>query len=447
MNSCKNQDTIGLGVNSQTQVNGIMVDTSTIVVNTVKEDSVVTSGLTKAPLGYFQDPIFGTTESNLAASLSLPGTTGYSLPSGTISIDSTRLVLHYVDGFYGDSVASSYKLNLYQLQEAYNVNTGYYASKVWKVNPALLGSITFKARPHDSIKITNIINGKPDSLIKVPAQIRVPIDNNFIITNFFNASSATLASNSVFQNAIKGLYLTLDKAQTTGAGGTFMLSNADSVNVYCKITNNGVIDTTTIKLPISQVAASITHTYSTTINAELGNTTTSGNVFYLQGLAGLRTKISFPNLLANLRSSLATTGEDIVLNRAELVITPAPGSYTQYRPLPKITIYKLDIAHQRVLLQDATLSDSRSLGVGSFGGFYSSKTNQYHFIITAYLQDLLLKKTSDYGTYIAPVDTLNRSSVDFTATPSIAARSVVVGSDKTSPYRIKLNIIYTKIKK
>src|SRR4051812_18182331 len=109
LNSCKNQDTIGLGVNSQTQVNGTMVDTSTIVVNTVGEDSVVTSGLTKAPLGYFQDPIFGTTESNLAASLSLPGATAYALPSGTISIDSTRLVLHYVDGFYGDSVASSYK--------------------------------------------------------------------------------------------------------------------------------------------------------------------------------------------------------------------------------------------------------------------------------------------------------------------------------------------------
>jgi hypothetical protein len=110
-------------------------------------------------------------------------------------------------------------------------------------------------------------------------------------------------------------------------------------------------------------------------------------------------------------------------------------------------MYKLDIAHQRVLLQDATPSDSRSQGVGSFGGFYSSKTNQYHFIITAYLQDLLLKKTADYGTFIAPVDTLNKSSVDYTATPSIAARSVAVGSDKTSPYKIKLNIIYTKIKR
>jgi len=447
LNSCKNQDTIGLGVNSQNQVNGIMVDTSTIIVNTIREDSVVTSGLTKAPLGYFQDPIFGTTESNLAASLSLPGATSYALPSGTISIDSTRLVLRYVDGFYGDSVASNYKLNLYQLQEAYNVNAGYYGNKIWKVNPALLGSITFKVRPHDSIKINNIIKGKPDSLIKVPSQIRVPIDNNFIITNFFNANSATLASNSVFQNAIKGLYLTLDKTLSTGAGGTIMLSNADSVNVYCKISNNGVVDTTTIKLPISQFAASITHTYSTTINAELANTTTSGNVFYLQGVAGLRTKISFPNLLANLRRDLLSIGEDIVLNRAELIITPTPGSYTQFRPLPKISLYKQDIAHQRVLLQDATPSDSRSQGVGSFGGFYSSKANQYHFIITAFLQDLLLKKTVDYGTFIAPIDTLNKSSVDYTATPSIGARTVAVGSDKTSPYKIKLNIIYTKIKR
>lgn len=447
LNSCKNQDTIGLGVNSQTQVNGIMVDTSTIVVNTVLEDSVVTSGLTKAPLGYFQDPIFGTTESSLAASLSLPGATGYSLPSGTISIDSTRLVLHYVDGFYGDSVASNYKVNVYQLDEPYGVNTGYYASKVWKVNPSLLGTTnTFKVRPHDSIKITNIIKGKPDSLIKVPTQIRVPIDNNFIITNLFHASSATLGSNSVFQNAVKGLYITLDKTGTTGSGGTIMLSNADSVNVYCKISNNGVIDTTTIKLPISQVAASIKRTYTPTIKAELDNAT-SGNVFYLQGLAGLRTKISFPNLLSNLRKGLASTGNDIVLNRAELVVTPAPGSYTQFRPLPKITMYRLDIAHQRILLQDASPSDSRSQGVGSFGGFYNSKTSQYHFIITAFLQDLLLKKTVDYGTYIAPVDTLNKSGVDYTVTPSIAARTVAVGSDNTSQYRIKLNIIYTKIKK
>jgi hypothetical protein len=448
LNSCKNQDTVGLGVNSANQINGTLVDTSTIMVNTVKDDSVITSAATKNPLAYFIDPVFGTTESNLAASLSLPGATGYTLPSGTISIDSTRLVLRYIDGFYGDSVASTYKLNVYQLAEPFNEGISYYNTKIWKPNLSnLLGSVTFKARTHDSIKISNIITGKPDTLIKVPPQLRVPIDNGFIIKNLFNASSATLASNKVFQNAVQGLYLTLDKNQTTGPGGTFMFSAGDTLAVYCRIVNNGVIDTTAIMLPITKLAASVKHTYSTSIQAELANTTTSGNVFYLQGLAGLRTKIKFPNLLTNLRNNLLKKDSDIVLNRAELVITPSPGSNIPYRPIPQITMYKLDIANQRVALEDANTSDPRSGGVLVFGGRYNAATKQYHFIITAYLQDLLLKRTFDYGAYIAPIDTTNKSSVDIAVTSQIAARTLATGTDKTSPYKIKLNIIYTRIAK
>ncbi|MDO3641996.1 MAG: DUF4270 family protein [Mucilaginibacter sp.] len=447
LSSCKNQDTIGLGVDASNQINGVLVDTSTIIVNTVKDDSLVTSGITKAPLAYFHDPVFGETESNLALSVTLPSTSGYKLPSGTISIDSARLIMKFVDGFYGDSITSAYKANLYQLKELFSENSGYYQSKQWQVNSNLLGSITFKARTHDSIQINNIIKGKPDSLIKVPAQLRIPVDKNFIIQNFFNASSSTLASNSLFQSAFKGLYLTLDKAQTVGAGGIFMLSNADTLAVFCKIANNGSIDTTTIKLPVTKVAASITHTYSTTINEELANTTTSRNMIYLQGLSGLRTKIRFPNVLANVRNDLLKRDSDIVLNRAELVITPSPGSAIPYRALPRLTMYQLDIAKQRIFVQDGSVSDPRALGAGVFGGFYSSKTNSYHFIITAYIQDLLLKKSVDYGTYIAPVDTLNKTSVEITPTPSIAARTVATGTDKSSATRIKLNIIYTKIAK
>ncbi|WP_159440774.1 DUF4270 family protein [Mucilaginibacter sp. OK098] len=450
MNSCKNQDSVGLGVNSANQINGTLVDTSTIMVNTVKDDSVITSSATKNPLAYFIDPIFGTTESNLAASLSLPGATAYTLPSGTISIDSTKLVLRYIDGFYGDSVASTYTLNVYQLKGTtpFDESVSYYNTKKWDPDLSnLLGSKTFIAHSHDSIKITNIIAGKPDTLIKVPPQLRITINNSFIIKNLFNASSATLASNKVFQNAVKGLYLTLDKNQTTGPGGTLMFSSGDTLAVYCKIVNNGVIDTATIMLPITKLAASIKHTYSTSIQAELANTTTSGNVFYLQGLAGLRTKIKFPNLLTNLRNNLLKKDSDIVLNRAELVITPSPGSNVPYRPIPQITMYKLDIANQRVTLEDANTSDPRSGGVAVFGGRYNPATKQYHFIITAYLQDLLLKRTFDYGAYIAPIDTTNKSTVDIAVTSQIAARTLATGTDKTSPYKIKLNIIYTKIVK
>ena len=56
-------------------------------------------------------------------------------------------------------------------------------------------------------------------------------------------------------------------------------------------------------------------------------------------------------------------------------------------------------------------------------------------------------KTIDYGTFIAPVDTTNTTTVDIAPTPQTAGRTIAVGTDKNSPYRIKLNIIYTKINK
>jgi hypothetical protein len=452
LNSCKNQDSIGLGVKASSQLNGTLVDTSTIISNTVLEDSVVTSGpLEKNPLGYFNDPIFGISQSDIATDLNLPGGTAFTLPTGTITIDSARLVLKYADGFYGDSLSSIYKVNVYQLNEKFSGTQTYYNTKKWSVNTSkLLGSLTFNSRTHDSVKIYNIISGAPDTLMNAAPQIRIPITTDFINTNFFNASSTTLSSNTIFNNNIKGLYITLDKTKTTGPGGIFMISTADSLAVYYRTINGATIDTSVLYLPLSKFATSITHTYTATIQTELNNTATPRGTVYLQGLAGLRAKISFPNLLANLRNNLLKKDSDIILNRAELVVTANPGSNIPYSPLPKISMYKLDIAHQRVLVEDANdpTVDPRAGGISTFGGFYNKTTKEYHFIITAYLQDLLLKKTVDYGTYLAPVDTTNTSAVDIATTPQVGARTVAVGgTSSTSPYKMKLNIIYTKILK
>jgi len=161
-------------------------------------------------------------------------------------------------------------------------------------------------------------------------------------------------------------------------------------------------------------------------------------------LAGLKAKISFPYL----KSILTTLGTRIVINKAELVITPVPGSNIPYSPQPKLTMYKYDIAHTPAELQDAaTTTDARSGGVGTFGGFYSHTFKSYHFTVTAYIQDLMDGKTVDYGTYLAAVDTTNKQSVDISPTPQTGGRTIAVGTDKNSPYRIKLNITYTKINK
>jgi len=449
LNSCKNQGTVGLGLNSSAQLNGSLIDTATVYTNTVLDDTVATTGLTKTPLGYFKDPIFGTTQSDIATDLNLPGS--YTTPTGTVVIDSARLVLQYADGFYGDSIASTYTANVYQLNERFNDGVTYYNDKTWNYNSnTLLGSLTFKARPHDTVKIYNILSGAPDTLMKAPPQIRIPISTNFVNTYLFNATSNTLASNTIFQNMVKGMYITIDKTKSTGAGGILMIKS-DTLSVYYRSINGTTIDTLQAYLPISKMAAAITHSYSTTILTELSNTASSRGTIYLEGLSGLRAKVSFPNLLVNLRNNLAKKDSDIILNRAELVLTPQPGSFVPYRPIARLTMYRLDIANQRAYVEDATTTaDVRSGGPAVFGGVYNPTTNQYIFVITAYLQDLLLNRTTDYGTYIAPIDTssVTSTAVPVLATPSVAARTVAGGgANKSSPYQIRLNIIYTKIAK
>jgi hypothetical protein len=453
LNSCKNQDAVGLGVNSGNQLNSNLIDSTTIVINTVPEDSVATyssgSPLAKNPLGYFIDPLLGTTISSIATDLNLPSQTAYTPPVGTITIDSARLVMQYTGGFYGDSITSTYTANVYQLQHVFNLDTTYFNTKNFGnySSTTPLGSVTFNARPHDSIKVYSIIAGAPDTLIKVAPQIRIPINPAFINNNLFSASSAVIGSNAVFQNNIKGLYVAINPAKSTGPGGILMFTPNDSLAVYYRAVHGSTIDTGVINLPVLHTAMSIQHNYSQAVKTELANTTTgSRSTFYLQGTGGLRAKVSFPYLLKNLRSSLLKKDSDVLINRAELVITPAPGTYIPYSPLQQITMYQLDLASQRIELQDANSADPRSQGETIFGGFYAPAQNEYHFIITAYLQDLLWGKQVNYGTYIAPVDTSSTSTaVQIQPTPQVAGRTVAVGSNLSSPYRIVLHVIYTKI--
>ncbi|WPU94971.1 DUF4270 family protein [Mucilaginibacter sabulilitoris] len=447
-NSCKRQDGIGLGIDPSNEINGSLIVDSNVVINTVAEDSVVTSALAKTPLGNFNDPDFGTTISNVALGISLPNDAAYTVPAGTVTIDSAVLVLRYADGFYGDSVATRYVANVYQLQEKANAQT-YYNTKRWQANLGnILGTKTFTARTHDSVTIVNIRDAKVDTVQKVGPQLRIPFSKKFIYDNLFNATGSQLASTLLFQNAVKGLYVSLDKAQPSDAGGIIQLAlDSSRIDVFYKAVNGATIDTASVTLPFVSHSASISHTYTTTIQASLNDKTNSQNVFYLQGLAGLRAKVSFPDLSK-------FNPDSIVLNRAELVISPQPGSGIPYAPTPKLTMYQLDIAHQRTYLQDATETDPRSQ-VGVFGGGYSKTRKEYHFLVTAYIQDLIRKKTKDYGTYIAPVDTTDVTTGSSGTTllssiaPSaqVAARTIAVGSDKNSPYHIKLNIIYTRVRK
>jgi hypothetical protein len=452
LSSCKNQDSIGLGVTNTNQLSGNLIDTATIIVNTIPEDTVITNiPGANAQLGFFKDPVFGNTEANMVLDLNLPGLAAYKAPVGTNTIDSAILVLRYArTGFYGDSLASRYKVNVYQLGERISTNASYYNTRQWKYNSStLLGTQTFFSRTHDSISLAGISTGKKNIVKRSPAQLRIPIDKNFIYNNLFLAGASQLGSNLVFKNNVNGLYVTLDKTGVTGTGGIFQMApdSAAEIDIFYRNVNGTTIDTTEITMTAnSTYATQFKHTYSPAVQTELNNTTTgSRNVIYLQGLAGLRAKISFP-YIKNLVKSL---GSNIVINRAELIITPAPGTGIPFPPLPQLSLYRYDIANTRTYIEDENPSDPRAQGIGVFGGYFSTSLQDYHFVITAYIQDLLLGKIIDYGTFIGARN-FSIGSADagaFVPTTSTSARTIAVGTDKTSPYRIKLNIIYTKLPK
>lgn len=444
LGSCKNQDTVGLPVSNE--VSGTLLVDDNIAINTIPEDTVITSALTKTPLAYFKDNIIGTTESNIATAISLPGGTAFTLPTGSLTVDSAVLIMRYADGFYGDSLSSNYKANIYQLTETPSSSTYYYNNKTWGHGTTLIGSRSFNVRPKTIIQVRDIVTGSADTLKKVPAQLRIPLTSDFIQRNLFNASTAALANNTIFQNAVKGLYITLDKNQS-GVGGAIMFNlDSSSINVYYKATTTSAVDTAVATLSLGTHAAEIKYTHTSAVTAALNNTQ-SNNVVYLQGLAGLRAKISFPNLSTLFGTTNLNT---IVLNRAELVLTPSPGSDIPFIPQPQLYMYRYNIANQRTVLPDANGSssgalDSRYFSTAIFGGGYDQTQKSYHFVITGYLQDLLRGKTIDYGTFIGPIDTASRSNTtDVLPSAQTAGRTVIVGSDKTSAYRIKLNIIYTK---
>jgi len=449
LGSCKNQNEVGLPVGDQ-QLDGTLMVYDDINVKTLAEDTANTTGLAKTPLADLNDPRLGRTQADIATGINLPGTAAYTVPAGTITTDSVILELRYADGFYGDSLSSKYKINVFQLAQS-SKPTGdlYYSNKVWNRltdNWVSTNAGPYNVRPNTKVKVTDIRAAKADTVISMDPHLRVPLQASKFTNFLFTAANVT--SNATFQNAIRGLYLTVERSQASQSGGALMFDlSTSAVKVYYRANNSGTIDTGVATLALTNYSAPIKHTYSTEVNTALAGNT-SADAFYVQGLAGLRTKVSFPNIKTMFGNVDLKT---IAINRAELVISPDPGTeFAPFIPQPQLTLYRYGITLQRQQVPDAngsstTIGDPRFFGAAVFGGNYITAKKEYHFVLTGYIQDLVSGKLTDYGTYIGAIDSTTRTTqVAIAPTIQTAGRLIATGSKKTSPYRIKLNVIYTK---
>jgi hypothetical protein len=430
LGGCQETETIGLDVDTATEIKGNLIDTITVIASTVAEDTIITNTLEQYPLGYLNDPIMGKTTANIALSLTLdpPGLTFGTSPV----LDSAILVLYYGKEFHGDST-SKFNVEVHQLKEALTESTPYYNTKPVAYSSSILGSKSLRFNLKDSVRVYELVTGKPDVQKSKAPHIRIALDPNFIKTNFLNATSTVLSSDSELNKSIKGLYLTVNKAQSTGAG----------LEIYYKSENGALIDTTLHKFPIKNNAAPVVadfkHDYTgTNIQTQLSNPNTKFDFTYVQGLGGLRTRIRFPYL-----DKLKNLG-NITINKAELVLSVV-GGMDKIKPAQRLLLYQNDIASQRQFVPDFSTNPVFSMTDYDFGGYYDSTNKRYKFVITTYIQDILKGKLKQYDTFIAPIS-LNYNRQQGPVSSGTTATSAVIGSGKAGvSYKMKLNIIYSKI--
>ncbi|UKT63801.1 DUF4270 domain-containing protein [Pedobacter mucosus] len=437
--SCKNPDGVGLDVDPGTAITGTLVNTEKIISTTVRESDISTAGLTRHPLGYMVDPVFGKTEASLAMTV-WPLNVSYDFGT-TPTLDSAILVLNLGTQFYGDTTSSKYSINVYQLT---NPIVNYKSSDIQAHNSTLLGNFNSRIFPNTPIKISDIIAGKTDTLKTVKAQIRIPLDKAFIKASILDLGTTGSSTNAKFVESFKGLYAEVSKTASTGVGGIafidFAATNSYLQLVYKHANASSGIDTTSVNFPINNssgiVAANIKHDYTgTPVKTQLDNPSTQYDVTYNQALVGVKTKISFPDLT----KFIATYGKAIV-NKAELVVNLSNGTYSYPFSAPqRLSLYRWDIAEQPANLTDYT--NYVNSNPAAFGGYFDSVNNRYVFLVTSYVQELIDGKVKDYGTFIAPT-----SATEFQTTPSAtsAARSII-GSFGNTTNKVKLNIYYTKI--
>ncbi len=434
---CQKADNIGLDIDPQDSIQGKLIVDFNVNTVTVRDDSLNTSNIGQYPLGSLNDPLLGTTESSIAMQLNLPST-GFTFGEDA-ALDSVVLIMPYGNDFYGDSTSTTFNVSIHELNEKFGQS--YASNKTWNYGSESLGTregTRFAWR--DSIRITQQVKGGPDTLVKVPPQLRIRLGDTFK-QRLKTATAANFASSSAFTNFLKGFYLKASKQNSQIGGiGFFNLGASDVTSrmdvYYSNKNSSGGRDTLTASFNLAGAAPAIKHDYTgTPVEEQLEDPSKSYSTVYVQPMGGLKTKITFPDL-----KKLKELGT-LAINKAELVVNVEDGTTNPLEPSQALTIYQTDIAGQRQVLPDQ---------FSYWGGsLYDSDKKRYIFNVSTYVQRILSGQTEQYPIYIIPANLrfISQQSQNISPIANTAERSVLSGKGTPDHSgRIKLNIYYNKLR-
>jgi hypothetical protein len=426
--SCENDPTIiGIDLLPDEEKLGVFSsDTSTVLVHSVFVDSIKTDETARSMLGSYLDPVFGLNTISFATQVRLSSVTvnfgeNPVLDSIVLSLDYTTIpaIAGSPMVAYGDTTTVQ-TIKVFELDEDLVFDTSYYSNYNVAFKPVALASKDVSFRPTDSIMVDTVL---------VKSQFRIQLSEEFG-NSILNAPTSALDSVSGFMNFMKGLYIKPEPVSTGGAIVFFDLMSAISrLTIYYH--NDDEVKRSYTFLINAQCARfmNFDHDYSLgdpSFVAHLnGDTTLGAENFYLQSLAGVETRLSFPYIKD------WATDQKIILNEAKLVFYNADttGGFS-----PPLELFLFE------LKEDGSfgLLDEQFEGVAYFGGYYRQSSAEYFFRMTQRIQKII---SGDYD---------NTNYTIGVSGASLMPNRVVLtgyspGSAAQFDSRIRLKIIYTKI--
>jgi len=415
--SCKEPGDFGLDTQPASDLlETTYQDTFTLNAYTVRDDSIYTNEVYYNMFGSYIDPVFGASYAGLYTHFLLPES-NVDFGSNPV-LDSMFLCLDYVGYYYGLNTPNEIPVRVYEVLEDFSIDSVYYSyTELLKdVNPLVQTYIT--PNLEDSVVVNNI---------SYAPHLRIPLPITWGQKFLDESGTTTLENNENFLSFFKGLYIDAAPIFIGKPSGSILQFNLISSLSNITLYYHNDIDTADYNFVIDEDAArfnvfdhnAYVESHLDLQNQLLGNTTSAEDILFLQAMAGTKIKIELP-YIENLSK--------IAINKAELVvpIDQTTSDIDNYVPPQALSLVKIDEDGEYQFLQDQLASSS------TFGGQYDESKKEYRFLISRYIQDLILGKEENYGLYL------------LISGNAINASRIVINGDNKDP-GIRIAISYTKI--
>lgn len=424
LNACNEAGIIGENIipNSE-NINIQYTDTFGLTATTVRQDSVKVYDVNPALqpgrylTGRVDDPVFGVYQSDIYTQFELL-TTNPLFENGVV--DSVILIVAYDDkGHYGD-FSQPYKLNVYEVTEFLNPDVNHFSQETFETAAMPLATLNFTPAPYDSVLVDSN---------KLKAHLRIPLDPA-LGQRFLSESDSTVFENDdFFTNYFKGIKLEGSDPNNEAILAFDLLDGLTQMIVYYR--RDTTQETFTLRIKSgSTKTMHFQHNYNGSPVADfIDNAAFGDSLVFAQSMEGLNVKLNIPHI-----QSL----DQVIVNKAELVVTVANNDNSELYPLPEqlVLLRKLEDG-TLVFIEDAAISLTRTAGFGQlFGGQPETGDNStvtYRMNLSGYLQDIIDGRFTDNDFYL--------STYPKPDTPS----RVILGGAKHSQYPIRLELTYTKL--